>query len=211
MQYADILRHFQPSGCFELPELVVLTQEKRATLLHTLCRWAKRGWITQVRRGLYAFPDEVAKNPLTAERAANHIYKDTYVTGLWRLNQLGLIPEGVTEVTNATRKNPAVFNTPLGRFNYRHIGVKGFWGYEIAMEGGAEVKIATPEKALLDFFWWQGGEWDIREFERWRIQDPFTKINYRCLIENARRWGQPRLMRAADRLVEFLAAAQHPL
>jgi len=206
MQYADVIKEFGVFGFFELPNLVAFTQERRPTVLQTLCRWAKRGWIIPLKRGFYALPENVAKNPLTPERAANQLYKNSYVTGLWCLNQEGLIPEGVLEVTSATLNNPAEFATPLGRFSYRHVSPRGFFGYNTTREGGMPVLIATPEKALLDFFWWQDAEWTDVELARWRIQDPWKKIDHRRLHAFAEQWGQPRLIRAAKNLSVFLRA-----
>ena len=208
MEYANILRHYGALGFFELPDLLTFTGEKKRTVLQTLYRWNKKGWIIAIRRGFYAIPEDLAKNPLTAERAANHVKKATYVTGLWRLNQLGLIPEGVTVVTNATRDHPAEFETPIGRFAYQHIQAQGFFGYEEKPDGGGiNVQVATPEKALLDFFWWKNVEWTDTEFERWRIQDPFHRLNHKRLKEFAKRWDQPRLIRAVENVTAFLNAA----
>jgi hypothetical protein len=208
MKFTDVIRNFGALGYFELPRFLELTQTTRPAALVTLHRWRKQGKIVQLRRGLYALPEDIAKNPLTIERAANEVYKESYVTGLWRLNQLGLIPEGVVEITNATTKNPAEFDTPLGRYIYRHIGPAGFFGFETLPDGdAATIRVATPEKALLDFFWWKAVEWTEIEFARWRIQDPFGKLNFARLKKFAKQWDQPRLIRAADRVTEYLAAA----
>jgi hypothetical protein len=208
MKIPDILRHFGAFGFFELPNLLALTQAKRATVNVTLHRWAQEGLIIPLRRGLYAFPEDIAKNPMTAERAANQIQKGTYVTGLWVLNQEGLIPEGVTEVTNATLGNPAEFDTALGRYAYQHIQTQGFFGFETKLDaGGYAVRVALPEKALLDLFWWHKTEWDRPEFERWRVQDPFGRLNTKRLRDFAQRWDQPRLIRAAENLTTYLKAA----
>ena len=204
MEYATVIRHFGAFGFFELPNLIALTHEKKSTVLQTLCRWHKRKQVTPLKRGFYALPEDIAKNPLTPERAANQLYKQSYVTGLWRLNQEGLIPEGVLEVTNATLNNPARFDTPIGRFVYQHLNPQGFFGYETIQEGVMPVLVAMPEKALLDFFWWKNVEWDDTEFARWRIQDPWKKIDHRRLRRFARQWGQPRLIRAADNLTAYL-------
>jgi hypothetical protein len=208
MKFPAVLRHFGAFGFFELPNLLALTQAKKPTVNVTLHRWAKEGLIVPLRRGLYAFPEDMAKNPMTAERAANQIQKDTYVTGLWVLNQEGLIPEGVTEVTNATLGNPAEFDTALGRYAYQHIQTQGFFGFETKLDaGGYTVRVALPEKALLDFFWWHKTEWERPEFERWRIQDPFGRLNTKRLRDFAQRWDQPRLIRAAENLTTYLKAA----
>lgn len=208
MKYPDILHHFGMFGFFELPNLLALTQEKKATVKVTLHRWATAGLILPLRRGLYAFPEDIAKNPMTAERTANQIRKDTYVTGLWLLNQFGLIPEGVTEVTNATLGNPADFDTPLGRYTYQHIQPRGFFGYEVRPDaGGYEVRVALPEKAFSTSFGGTRASGTSRSFERWRIQDPFQRVNPDRLRAFARRWNQPRLIRAAENLTTYLQAA----
>ena len=90
MDFASVLRRFGGSGSFELPSLLDFTGEKRATVLQTLYRWNQKGWIIPIRCGLYTFPDDLAKNSLTAERAANQIQQGSYVTGRWLLSQLGL-------------------------------------------------------------------------------------------------------------------------
>lgn len=206
MTYADVIRNFGAQGYFNLPKYLQLALTDKATTRVTLHRWIKQGKIIHLRRGVYALPEDIAKNPITLERAANAIYDGSYVTGLWRLNQLGLIPEGVIEVTNATPKNPAIFDTPLGRYVYQHIGPAGFFGFEELPDGLATVRVATPEKALLDFFWSRNIEWDKVEFARWRIQNPFKKINFRRLHAYAKQWDQPKLTRATERLTEYLAA-----
>lgn len=216
MRYANVLRRFGPAGSFELPTLLAFTGEKRATVLQTLYRWNQKGWIIPIRRGLYTFPDDLAKNPVSVERAANQIQPDSYVSGLWLMNHLGLIPGDITVVTNATPRNPAKFETRVGRFAYQHIQKQGFFGYEERLDaGGISVRIATPEKALLDFFWWENAQGTESEFFHWGIQDPLHQINHRRLRAFAKQWNQPRLIRAAERLGKYLKssealAAQNP-
>lgn len=206
MTYTDVIRNFGAQGYFDLLKYLEVARTEKAAARVTLHRWIKQGKLIHLRRGLYALPEDVAKNPITLERAANAIYDGSYVTGLWRLNQLGLIPEGVVEVTNATPKNTATFETPLGRYVYHHIGPTGYFGFEEISDGPVTIRVATPEKALLDFFWSRNVEWDKVEFARWRIQNPFKKINFRRLHRYAKQWGQPRVIRAAERVTEYLAA-----
>lgn len=208
MEYANVLRHFGTLGSFDLPGLLSFTGEKKATVLQTLYRWNQKGWIIPLRRGLYTFPPELTKNPLTAERAANQIQPHSYVTGRWLLNQLGLVQESVTVVTNATKGNPAEFQTRIGWFAYQHIQSRGFFGYESRPDAcGMEVRVATPEKALLDFFWWENIEWNESEFARWRIQDPHRIISLPRLREFATQWNQPRLIRAVQQLSRYLRSS----
>ncbi len=208
MNFTDILRRFGALGYVEVADIKKFTNAPQKTVLQGVYRWRQKGLLIPIRRGFYAFPDDLAKNPLTVERTANLIRRETYITGLWRLNQLGLIPEGVVMVTNATTGNPVEFDTPMGRFAYQHIQPKGFFGFvETPDATGHTVRMATPEKALLDFFWLKAVEWNQIEFERWRIQDPFRRLNIAFLKELALRWDQPRLIRAANAFEAYLNAA----
>jgi hypothetical protein len=137
-----------------------------------------------------------------AEAMATRIYKPAYATGLWRLNHDGFVPEGVTMVTFATTRETKTIPTNIGPIEYRQIPKKAFFGFQKTKGNGALV--ATPEKAILDFLWLQDIEWDKKEFERWRFQDDWERINRKRLVEYAQKWGEPRLLRAVDRLLAYL-------
>jgi hypothetical protein len=134
------------------------------------------------------------------EAMGTRIYRPAYATGLWRLNHEGLIPEGVTTPTFATIRDATTIATNIGPIEYWQIPRKAFFGYKI--QDGAY--IATPEKALLDFFWLRNIEWNEKEFERWRIQDDWKCLNWDRLRDYLKKWGDPRLERAVDALAAFL-------
>jgi hypothetical protein len=143
-----------------------------------------------------------ATEPVDAEAMGTQIYKPAYATGLWRMHHDGIVPEGVTMITFATTREPKTVITRIGPIEYRQVPKKAFFGYQKMDENGA--LIATPEKAILDFLWLQNIEWDKKEFERWRFQDDWKRINRRRLIEYAHKWGDPRLIGAVDRLLAYL-------
>ena len=64
-----------------------------------------------------------------------------------------LIPEGVFQVTSASTKNTANYTSSVGDFNYRHIKPSLFFGYKLLKEKNFTVKIAEPEKVILDYFY----------------------------------------------------------
>jgi hypothetical protein len=206
MKFHEIIKHFGQFGYIELENLQVLTKANRSSLLQAVHRWSKRGWLIPLKRGFYAIAPDYAKHPLSVEVAANQIYRPSYTSGLWRLNQLGFIPEGVCEVNSATLNNPACFETPMGRFVYQRISPNGYFGYDEQDEGGpVPALVATPEKALLDFFWWRPQvDWGPAEFDRWRIQDVFRRLDHRRLRKFASQWDQPRLIQAADQVIHYL-------
>ncbi|HDR52700.1 MAG TPA: hypothetical protein ENN90_13960 [Mariniphaga anaerophila] len=68
------------------------------------------------------------------------------------MSYYNLIPEGVFTITSATTKNTANYSTPVGHFSYNHIKPSLFFGYKLLKENDFVIKIAEPEKVILDFF-----------------------------------------------------------
>ena len=141
------------------------------------------------------------KLKLNPEAVGARLYQPAYVTGLWRLNHEGLIPEGITVPTFATTREPKTILTTIGPIEYRHIPPHAFFGFRKQKNGTV---VARPEKALLDFFWMQGVEWTRKEFERWRLQDDWKRLDWGRLREYAQKWREPRLERAVEALAAYL-------
>src|SRR3989338_7443923 len=66
-------------------------------LLH---RYTKSGFITRLKRGLYAFPDALPPNIFIA----NKLYEPSYVSLEFALSYHGIIPETVYTITSITTK-----------------------------------------------------------------------------------------------------------
>ena len=156
-----------------------------------LTRWKKAGKLVAMRRGLYAFSGTHDPMPVLA----NRIVEPSYLSGLWALSFYGMIPEAVWEFTSACRVSPRkkIYTTPLGRFSYRQ--VKFFGGYERAKMGRHDVLVATREKALLDTWYWAGGEWTGPRHREMRYQN-MDDVRPDRLEEYMRRFDSPRMERA---------------
>lgn len=114
-----------------------------AGLLH---RYKKRGFIVQVKRGLYVFPDLLPPDLYIA----NKLYSPSYVSLEFALSYHGIIPETVYEITSVTPKTTRRFET-LGKiFSYRTIKKTAYTGYGIEKQGGLSFYIADAEKAFVD-------------------------------------------------------------
>ncbi|OGG51787.1 hypothetical protein A3F28_02715 [Candidatus Uhrbacteria bacterium RIFCSPHIGHO2_12_FULL_57_11] len=112
-------------------------------LLH---RYAKKGLILRVRKGLYTLPDAHVPDPYLA----NRIYEPSYVSLEFALSYHGVIPESVYEITSVTTKATRRF-TALGKiFSFRRIKRQAFKGYEPRKQNGFTFFIADPEKAFVD-------------------------------------------------------------
>jgi len=112
-------------------------------LLH---RYKKQGFILQIKRGLYIFPDALPPDVYIA----NKLYSPSYVSLEFALSYHGVIPETVYEVTSVTAKATRRFET-LGKvFSYRKIKKSAYTGYGVEKQGDLSFYIADAEKAFVD-------------------------------------------------------------
>ena len=164
--------------------------ESPARLALQLSRWCTIGKLLSLRRGLYAYP-----SPDALPSLSNEIVSPSYLSGAWALSYYGMIPEAVWEYTAACKTTPRkqFWETPLGRFTYRQ--VKAFLGFERQTIHGQPTMVATPEKALLDHWYWSEGEWTSERHREMRYQN-LEVINRNRLESLAARFASPKMSRA---------------
>ncbi|MEK7211478.1 MAG: hypothetical protein AAB731_02510 [Patescibacteria group bacterium] len=109
-------------------------------------RYAKKGFIVRIKRGLYTL-----SRPLPPELfVANKIYEPSYVSLEFALSYHRVIPETVYEITSVTPKATRRFETMGKIFSYHKIKKAAFTGYGIERQGGIGFRIADAEKAFVD-------------------------------------------------------------
>ncbi len=114
-----------------------------AGLLH---RYKKQGFILQLKRGLYIFPDTLPPDVYIA----NKLYSPSYISLEFALSYYGIIPETVYEITSVTTKATRRFER-LGKiFSFRKIKKSAYTGYGVEKQGGLSFYIADAEKAFVD-------------------------------------------------------------
>ncbi|MEK7257595.1 MAG: hypothetical protein AAB316_22760, partial [Bacteroidota bacterium] len=114
----------------------------------------------------------LVEQPLTEEELfliANSIYAPSYISLESALNFYGLIPEGVFAITSVSTRKTQDFQTPVGHFFYRSHAPSLHFGYSLAQTGNRRFKIATPEKAVLDYLYFHREMNSFDDFEAWRI------------------------------------------
>ena len=117
-----------------------------------LVEWQQKGYLLKINRGNYCFADR-ERGERFLYFAANKIYAPSYISLESAMAYYSLIPEGVFLTTSVTTKNTAKYSTGIGGFTYRHIKPDLFFGYRFLQENNFTIKIAKPEKAVLDFFY----------------------------------------------------------
>ncbi len=196
MKYEDLTVMLGAQGFFDLASVVQLTAERRESIRIQLSRWCRSGKLISLRRGMYAFPEVGTAVRVNPAVLANSLYSPSYLSTYWALGFYGLIPEKVVTYTSVTRRVTRAFSNPLGSFQYRSIKQAGFFGYKLIQMGEAKLLMAEPEKALLDLWYLESGDWhDVRMTEM-RFQN-MEVVDTSRLNDYAARFQSPRLVKAA--------------
>jgi len=152
MDIAGAARVLHASGLevFSTRDLAALFPPRDRGLANLqLHQWARRGWIRRLKRGLFelAWPEpEVVPDFLVA----NRLYEPSYVSLDAAMFQHGLIPDVAAQVTSVTSGTTKRFVNAHGVFTYFSISAGAFRGYGLVTVEGREIRMAEPEKAVVD-------------------------------------------------------------
>ena len=125
-------------------------EEKEESLRIQLSRFVKRGLIHRIKRGLYCF-DLKKVNEL---QLANLLYTPSYVSAQSALHYYGIIPDIPQSITSVTTVTTKKILTKLGTYHYFKVATPLYFGFDrIKLHNSRYLKIARPEKALLDFIY----------------------------------------------------------
>lgn len=168
-----------------------------------LSRWTARGYLWQLRRGLYVLAPPFQKVKPEPFIVANRLARASYVSCQSALAHYQLIPEYVPVTTSVTTGRAGRRQTPLGSYEFRHLKPALFFGYrlrDIGLRTAAgrtqRAFVATPEKALLDLIHLQP-QGDSKSFlDELRLQN-LDQLDPAALQRAADRTGSPKLRRAA--------------
>ena len=167
-----------------------------------LSRWKEAGKIIQIRRNLYVLAEPWRKVRPHPFLLANQIVRPSYVSLQSALDHHGLIPEGVPVTTSVTTGRTTAYDTPLGRFTYRHIHEGIFFGYgREQVQQGQEAFVADAAKALLDLVYLTPGGDEPAYLDSLRLED-LAPGHGEALLAHARRWDKPKIHRAVDRILD---------
>jgi predicted transcriptional regulator of viral defense system len=147
--------------------------------LMNLVRWQEKGYILRLRNRWYAFNDAESHENIEW-LAANLIYVPSYISLHTALSWYNLIPEMIATTTSVTTRKTNKFSTPLGDFDYHRIKPELFgFGYSLEdvdadrnkSNGSRKIMVATPQKAILDFFYINSFYDSAKDMEDLRLND----------------------------------------
>jgi len=174
-----------------------------------LSRQEKSGKVLRIKRGFYLTREFWLQNKhdlnFTAMISAI-IQPHSYLTGVWILQNHGVMTEGIYLVTAATLKHTRSISNQLGNFHFFHIKEKLFNGFIEKNVNGIVCREATAAKALFDFFYFRSEhpgirykDFDLAEDERLNLEDwnKAMKAEFFRLTEKS---GLPKMKRIAKNL-----------
>jgi predicted transcriptional regulator of viral defense system len=149
----DLILSLKDFGSFPLPTHVLLRLlNDYKSPYDKIVEMVKKGWLIQLRKGLYQVSPKITKMTPESFLIANHLYGPSYVSLESALSFWGLIPERVFEITSVTSRLSHQITNQMGRFSFLHLPVNyfslGLKSIEVADK--QNVLIASKEKAICD-------------------------------------------------------------
>lgn len=170
--------------------------------------WLDRGYIQSLVGGLYMLADtQVDEGYLFM--LANRIYEPSYISRESALAYYLVIPETVLGVTSVSSRKTRQFDSKWGRFSYRSIKPALMFGYQVVeQDKRIKYKIASLEKAVLDYLYWNNRIDSIDDFVglRWNRQELSGLEDNPLLKKYLKVFGNKALERRVDLLMEYILA-----
>ncbi|MBP7168533.1 MAG: hypothetical protein KBB64_12805 [Bacteroidia bacterium] len=172
-----------------------------------LINWQRKEYLIKLRNGYYIFSDRKINEHLLSQ-VANKLYEPSYVSLESALSFYGFIPEGVYSIQSVSTRKTNAFTTPVGTFHYYTIKNSFYFGYRLINENSEHpIRMASPEKAMLDFLYLRPDINDIPSIEalRWN-RDELANIDSATLEEYLLIFKSPTLQKKIDWLYTYLHA-----
>lgn len=170
MNYLEFKKNMIDLSCFHINQILTWQVDFDR---NNLTRWINKGLLIRLKQGYYTFP-EYKNTPGFSHYIANKIYNPSYVSLHTALSFYGMIPEAVIQITSVTSLKTAVYKNEFGEFTYKTIKKELMFGYDLKKQSdGRTIKIANPEKALLDLFYLYSFYDSVEEMQALRFDDDF--------------------------------------
>lgn len=122
-------------------------------LRRQISEWKEKGWLVELKRGIYVINDPYFIEKISNLYIANKIYFPSYISLEYALFEYELIPEKVNLVTSVSTRKTTHFKNHFGTFLYKTIKKELFFGFKEITRNNSKILFATREKALLDFLY----------------------------------------------------------
>jgi len=201
MKFFDIKQKLSKIKVFAPEDLFTVDPGFR---LETLYEWKKKNWVTKLRSKKYIFADYRPSN-YDLYLIANKLYDPSYISLELALNHYGVIPEAVMKITSATTNKTLSVETPIGTFDYKTLDTRLFFGYQIITIDQTTFKIASLEKAIVDYFYLNPQVADVADIQGLRFNEELLKkkLNRQKLEEIVAVFGSAALNTRIMMLIDY--------
>ncbi len=204
MQYIEFKKEFDKYPVFSVQEIEKIYPNWNRMNLRN---WQHKNYVLKLRNNWYSFTDKEL-DEYFLYYVANKIYKPAYISLESALYYYGLIPEASFSISSVSTLKTESFSNSLGNFIYSNIKTECFFGYELVTHDNITVKMASREKAILDFLYLRK---DIKSFEdvkslRLNALLFNEKIDKKKLINYSYLFNSKILRRKLNLLLEILNA-----
>jgi predicted transcriptional regulator of viral defense system len=165
VRFLDFKQHFKAFRVFSVAD--ILKWDRRFDT-RRLVEWQQKSYVRRIVNRWYMFADE-AVDERFLYLVSNRIYSPSYISCESAFGFYHLIPEGVYSITSVTTLKTDQVTNFLGNFNYRHMKPDLFFGYRLIEAYGHHVRMAEPEKLILDFLYLNPKLQNADDFESLRI------------------------------------------
>jgi predicted transcriptional regulator of viral defense system len=173
-----------------------------------LTYWHNQGYIKPLAGGYYALWDR----PIDEKYlflVANKVYEPSYVSMESALAYYEIIPETVLGVTSISSRKTKQYKSNWGVFSYRSIKPQYMIGYQIIeYSPGYKFKIASLEKAIVDYLYLNSDIHSIADFEelRWNQAQLHHLLDRSLFSKYINIYDKRALENRIDTFEEFLNA-----
>lgn len=208
MRFVQLVENFRGRPYFELREVLAISDDQPKSLKNQMSGWVGAGKLVRLRRGRYLLAEPYRMGTPSVYYVSNCLLRPSYVSLHTALQFHGMIPEAVAVVQAISPKHGQSWETELGGFEYRSIKQQRFWGYR--KYSGSEAKsqqnhflMAAPEKALIDLFYYQPGQWTEARIRQMRFQN-VDRVDPDALRNYAQRFDSPKVSMACRRFLALI-------
>ena len=205
MKFRDFQTHAKTLPAFNLNDVRKFDPDFHR---QQLSDWLTRGYIKFVAGGYYLLADEQVDESYLF-MLANKIYEPSYISRESALAYHQVIPESVLGVTSVSSRKTKQFESEWGRLSYRSIKPMLMFGYRVVeREKKIKYKIASLEKAVLDYLYWNVGIASGEDLEglRWNKQQLLDLEDNSLFRKYLKIFNNKALARRVEVVLEYIHA-----
>jgi len=205
MKFLELKNELKDFSIFSLNEIRNIDPNFYRSRLN---EWQDKGYIKKVIRGYYIFSDLQLSEEILF-KIANRIYLPSYISLESALSYYHLIPESVYGITSISTRRTYSFRTSIGKFTFRTIKPQLFFGYYLMNYKKQYLKMASIEKALLDYFYLHSDIETKQDFDSLRINKEifFEQVDEGKLLNFLGRFNQKKLTRRINNFWSYMKNA----